>query len=501
VDLGSARGILTLTDSMLDLSSTRQNGGRALIRFGGTVDMDASNTLILPLLASLFYGDVALLEAGEVAGFAPDLFSPGFTVGLMPGYTARYTGFAAVTPNSARLFPAFSAYAGSQMTQGQLSEAQVLAMANNPENLTAQSYASQAQVARQLYGSVRQQAHTMSRQLGQNTRNRLVANFSQNLPDHTADAGMLFTDAPALDLVEKSSPTAMGVSGGSTMAQAYHFFGGYLHGRRTQDKNKGYSGYDFDTDGILLGTTADLNRDFNLSLYAALTESDTDYDDIAAKVESNGAHLGAIGRYRVPLAENREARLSGWLAYSHLANDAERHTCAGASLTKSSYDQNVFGAGAQAALDWHVPVHALTVSPYVALEYTHLKQDSLHEKGPNALRTGSLRLNETSSTVGIELHKAWKESELFAVGSSLNLGWRHSFDAGSQHVSTRFTGYAPSFASYGQKEDANTLLGGLALDLRWLKPKNPLLLRLEYGFQKQDKMNDHTIFLGMEARF
>ncbi|MDR3300599.1 MAG: hypothetical protein LBU43_11540, partial [Candidatus Accumulibacter sp.] len=61
--------------------------------------------------------------------------------------------------------------------------------------------------------------------------------------------------------------------------------------------------------------------------------------------------------------------------------------------------------------------------------------------------------------------------------------------------------YPQSFVSRSLDEGKNTRLGGLSLDLAWLKTSHPVVARLEWNYQRQEKSSERHIYLGLEARF
>ncbi|MDR2678306.1 MAG: autotransporter domain-containing protein, partial [Zoogloeaceae bacterium] len=461
---------LTLTGSTLDFSASPQND-ETLLRFGGSVNIDSSNTLTLPVS----FATIDLLDDDQAGVFAPVIQAPGnaFTFDLLSDHSARYSGFTHDSPNGKRLFPAFAAYATGQLQSAARLPDAIVTLSLNPDRLTAESHATQSRVGFHLHTAVLEQARALA-----NPASRLA----QNSQTGSVSAQGL------VDAAEKGNDTGNGV----------RFFGGYLRNTRDQSGRDGYAGYDFDADGLVLGVSSDIGHDVELAVFAGATRGETDYRHLSARVETDGLHLGMLGRYSHALSQASTLRFSGHVDYSRLENDARRYTSA--AKTTGEYRQNLYGIGLEAALDYRLP-SALVLSPRVALDAIRLEQARFRERGDNALDVGSLDLNQSHATLGIDVSRDFALDNGFMLTPKASLGWRHVFNAASRAVTARFRGYSTAFSSLALEEDRNTFLGNLSVDVMRLNTRQPLVVHFEYGYQKQEQASEHQVWLGLEARF
>ncbi|MDR3300483.1 MAG: autotransporter domain-containing protein, partial [Candidatus Accumulibacter sp.] len=463
VELGSvtAASSLKMTDSTLDFTNALPSA-KALVSFGGsTLSVDASNDLWLPL----DFGDIKLVQADNVNdlsdAFKPKLLVFGgdyqFSLSLSDhDQVVRYTDFTNNTsPNATRMFKAFAAYAMGQWESGGFSAdgmGIIHELAYSPERLTAESYATQTATGMYLHSSVQGQVKRMIdatsdsqnpvSRLGQNTRSSLASRLGKH---HNAHMQGEMWQTPALSAVNVNRPTSLHASGGTDFQPAYSFFGGYIHSERDQSSRKGYAGYDFESNGLLLGVTADPAPDFNLSFYAGTSIGESEYKHLASKIESDGLHLGALGRLSRTLSEASTLRLGVHLEHTHLKNESTRYTCdtskwgcvVGKAETHDSYRQNLLGGGLDITLEQRIGA-GVTLSPYAAFDALHVKQGSINEKGPNALVVKGYNFTQKYATLGLGAKREIKLDNGPRVTFGANIGWRHAFEKTSRDVTANF---------------------------------------------------------------
>ncbi|MDR3300485.1 MAG: autotransporter domain-containing protein [Candidatus Accumulibacter sp.] len=547
---------LVINDSVLDFS-LQYPDSEALVQFGGSeLSVDNSNAMILPLSP----GVISLVYAPNVSNlasaFAPELHTFGgdaFTVAVGPGYNARLTGFTNDSPNSARMFPVFLEYATDKFNSGAFASAaqtwlltpdgdltpaakdwlskQKLPVADpieafigyvseHPERLTAETHATQTAVSMGLHTSVQNQVSGMidgafasqnsGSRLGQNIRNTFASHSGKKHNVAHMEGEMWHSSA----LTAAETRTPLHASGGiASPTTNYRFFGGYIHSERDQHSRKGYAGYDHDANGLLLGVAAELSQNFDLAFFAGASSGETKYSRLASKIKSDGLHLGTQARYSYTLSDASTLRLAAHLDYSRLDNDSARYAYAGTDKIKGKYHQKLVGGGLKATLEKRLGAD-VTLSPYASLDALHLKQDSLNEHGgPTytdsqgkkhdlfALRVKGESFTRTYATLGIGASRDIELYKGFVVTPKVTVGWRHAFEQSTQSVTANFQGYSDTFKSRTLDEGRNTLLGGVSVDLKWLKTARPVVARFEYNYQRQDKASDHQLYLGLEARF
>ncbi|GHT96528.1 hypothetical protein FACS1894116_13820 [Betaproteobacteria bacterium] len=529
---GSASSLI-LTNSTLDLSALPGSGG-PLLKFGNVgVNVDASNTVVLPL----YFKEIEVLDSiGGSSVFNPGLVSTGGAFAVSQSAdktTARYSGFVNDrNTNARRLFGAFAEYAQGNLDHATLKQAEIVALSTQPQKLTAESYAMQTRAAFATHQSVVDQVSALAyarqggawgignawqsslalspdKAFGQGRMLQSLNSFmadtarSQHFDQHPTtglrqsgaeNSGLLGAWQPssgeARRLVAHAAPDLS-----DDRAPTNHFFGGYIHGSRDESRHGGYAGQDYDNDGLVLGYAADLTPEFKLGIFVGKSTGDGKARELDAKIESENYHLGALWRYTHLLSSGTGLRFSGNFAYSNFDNDIKRNT---SGTVKGSFEQKLYGAGLEAALDLNFD--GTRVSPFVGLDYVHLKQDGLTEKGPAALSIASISRNRFDSSLGVSASRDFIFNDIILTPNAA-LSWRHQFGDTWADTVSHFVGYNTGFTSRSPDAGRDAVLLGLSVDALLVRGKTPVLARLGYGFSKQKYADEQTVFVGLETRF
>ena len=496
----AASSTLTMTGSLVSVTNY---SGSALIAFGGSVDVDASNILLIPTS----FQTMALLDAGAVTQFAPSLSTLGgaYRVSHSADYaTAWLSGFSQGGANANRAFSSFADYG----TSSGLSSSQLAALGLEADRLSAEPYAAQAMAGMTLHRSLHDRA--ISQAFSSAGMTNASAAALGLTPDKAFGQGVL-NAAMTHDLEQGADigggAGALGVSpaagtgpgrGGATS----RLFGGYLYSRYSQDNRGGYYGFDTNTSGVMMGVATDLSPRFTLAGYAAWDTGNTDYDGIDAAIETQGLHAGLIGRHTRPLTPTTDLRLTGNAAYSHFDNKAKRTILS--QRTGGSYDQTIWSGGLEAALDYYPSGRdGLRLSPYGSMSYSWLDQSGLQEDGVAALAVEGKTAGQWNSALGVALAQDIVRTDGYVLTPAAALSWLHDFGDMDYSVNSRFLGSEERFTSRSVGQGRDGVYAGLSLDIvhRQDGREAPLAVKLGYGVERRTGSTGQTLYLGAKIRF
>jgi outer membrane autotransporter protein len=281
----------------------------------------------------------------------------------------------------------------------------------------------------------------------------------------------------------------------------YRLFGGYLYDDQDQQSRNGYYGYTAESHGALFGISLGIASGLDLAFYGAWSTTETEYNSIDAEAETDSVHFGLLGRYLIPFTETVNLRFTGSLGYSRLDNDMER-TILG-TRTEGSFDQSIYSAGLEAALDIY-PAFAenLRISPFVSGTYLHLQQDGLSENGLAALHIGDSEADQFTTALGLGLAKDFRLSENCVLIPALAASWKHDFGDVEYGVTSNYVGQGTRFSSRSMDRERDAFHGGLSLDARWaLENEKELGVKIGYGLESRESYLEQQAFVGLEFRF
>lgn len=323
--------------------------------------------------------------------------------------------------------------------------------------------------------------------------NRVTTQQALRANDRSRAGNMRFADSGAVasDRALASSAYDLECVGGK-----FRVWAEYIGARIDQDSKKGYSGYDGDLDGGVLGLSYDFSSAFTMGAYFSYSDGSADYDTVSADFDSDVFQGGVFAQYR--------SACSGWratldLAYTHLDNDSTRFTDA---AYKASFDQGVFSAGLEVGYEFN-PWCNGRLTPYAGVRYQHLHQDSIRETGAGltAIHMGSLNADSFASSLGISLaHDFVGESASFTP--TLYAAWRHEFGDTNVSSTFRYAGFntITRVDSLDQKRDALEI--GAALSATLVRKEN-FAFGVNGGYNaliSSDRI-EHNFYAGVEFRF
>lgn len=213
-----------------------------------------------------------------------------------------------------------------------------------------------------------------------------------------------------------------------------------------QDMRNGFDGYKSRSAGFTAG--ADTRLDNDMIVGGAFTYIDTD-------VNSRDTATGSgsdIQSYQTTGYLSRDYgtwHLDALLAYTKQQNKTQRLAATG------KFDGDVFSSRVTAGKRMAVANSKMVVTPFVSLQYDHLKLDGYTENGPGALTVNRTTASRLTSGLGARL-----VTEATVAGRqvkpSLTAQWLHEFK--QEGLSTSGTvGGGGAFVSQGQKAVKNML--------------------------------------------
>lgn len=421
-------------------------------------------------------GTAGAVNTSGIDTFAPNAEST-FTLYTQGGnlygtldYRMDNSGFNSSSRNAWASKPAFQEIVDS--FDGDEQAELFAAISANPENYVPSSYLNFAEVALSANRITTQQA------LKANNRSRARTMGY-------ADAGHASAGALASQTYD---PACVGGK--------FRVWAEYIGARIDQDGKKGYSGYDADLDGAVLGFSYDFSDVFTLGGYFSYSDGSADFDIVSADFDSDIFQGGVFAQYR--------SNCSGWratldLSYTHMDNDATRYA---SGAYDSSFDQGVFSAGLEVGYEF-TPWCNGRLTPFAGIRYQHLHQDSIHERGsgPMALQMDSLNADSFASTLGISLSHDFI-GECTSFTPTVYAAWRHEFGDTDVSSSYRFVGYntVTSVNSLDKKRDALEI--GAAMSAILVR-KQDFSFGLNGGYNAligADRV-EHNFYAGVEFRF
>lgn len=280
-------------------------------------------------------------------------------------------------------------------------------------------------------------------------------------------------------------------------------FGGYFGNFRNVDGDKGFYGYDQETHGALIGASYDFGYANSVGIYAGVTDGKLDMDQIKSSTDSEGLHVGVMGRFSPD--GNFDPNYTIYLdaGYASYSNDINRKL--NGYKATGSFDQDAFTIGAAVEYAHHLD-YQTRVIPGLELRYTGLEQDDFKEKGLTATKVKGYNVDSYTSTlsVGIE-HEIPTSSG--SITPSARVGWQHEF--GDVEYETRAKYFNPggglipgNFKLSTVSTDRNSFDGGVGVRAVFDSGSyHEFGLNLNYDVNISKNSENHSLYGGLEYRF
>ena len=299
----------------------------------------------------------------------------------------------------------------------------------------------------------------------------------------------------------QAAPAAGNKNGGQNS-----FWSSYIGSVSRTYSQGGYSGYEFNTNGLVFGWTRDLDSNWSLGAYTGFTKSETSFTDMRAKADSDGLHFGLLGSYTADWG----GRLTLDGSWSHLKHETSRNP-AKTGRTTGKFSQDVYSLGLEMAYDFH-PWENGTLSPYFSVRQHWFKQGAYLEKGGNwPYKVEGFKGHGAAATLGANLSHDFtnKKGEKLFTGA-VGLGWKHEFGRRQLETGTRLK--VPTLSggdkthrykmkSVPQGRDSLVANVGLEKVLKETQNGGSLSFKAGYEMDLSKKTKEHKAMVGFEFRF
>jgi len=236
-------------------------------------------------------------------------------------------------------------------------------------------------------------------------------------------------------------------------------WGKIFGGDTRQGAAEGYAGYKAATWGLTLGADRRLSEGTVLGgafTYAATNLNQRDF------MSGSGNDLQSFQATAYASHDFGPWYLEAMLAYAKQRYRSHRETGL-TGVAKADYDGDMWGTRIVAGKPYAIS-ETLVTTPFVSLEYTHLRQDGYRENGagPLDLTVGSTAADRARSGVGIALagETQWGRVK---VRPSIRIQWLHDFIDNGINTTASFAGGGAAFVTPGQKlpKDSGAVGGSL----------------------------------------
>ncbi len=311
-------------------------------------------------------------------------------------------------------------------------------------------------------------------------------------------------------LADGGEPALMAApAAGSGPAGRPRFLFDYFHTSSSRDDDR-YSGYDHDRNGLVLGAAVDIDSSVSLAGYFGWSKGEADFNYLRAEADAESTFAGFMGRWRRDVNETLAARFTGHFSLSRVDNDLER-TVVGPGGFRShlgdSFKQTVTGFGLEAALDWTPCGRADTrISPWLGLDYAHLKQNGLSETAadpaPTAMWAEGFDADAFYTTVGAAVAHDFQLSDTHILTVKGSAAWEHQFGDHQFTADGGFLAGGASFQARSLEMDRDAAVLGLTVDsLHRLDNGDLFGLAAGYETRLMSGGHDQQVNLGVEYRF
>lgn len=248
-----------------------------------------------------------------------------------------------------------------------------------------------------------------------------------------------------------------------------------------QDMRNGFDGYKSRSAGVTLG--ADTRLDSDMIVGGAFTYIDTD-----VSLQDNSVGSGSeIKSYQGTGYLSRDYgtwHLDALLAYTKQQNKTQR--VAGPFTMTGKFDSDLISSRVTAGKRMNVANSNLVVTPFVSLQYDHLKQDGYTENGLAPLTVNRTTASRLTSGLGARL-----VTEATVAGRqikpSVTAQWLHEFKQEGLNTSGTVGG-GGAFVNQGQKAVKNML--GLGTNVMLPVGRNAAI-SVGYNYEGASKYQNH----------
>lgn len=273
----------------------------------------------------------------------------------------------------------------------------------------------------------------------------------------------------------------------------------FIGARIDQDSRNKYSGYDVTNKGAVFGLSYDSGHVWSFGGYMSVSDGNTDYDDIAAEIDTNIFQGGLFASYKA-VTNGFGATLD--VSYAKMENDSTRRFIG--DRYEADFDQTVFGVGLDLSYEFN-PWENGSITPFLNARYQSLDQDSFREYSGTGLLPLHVRSADGDSfttVLGAKLEHNF-QFENTVLTPRLSLGWRHEF--GDRDISTAYDIAGATLVTRANSVEAasNAFDLGASFTLVPLKCGNGADFGINAGYNasiSSDRV-EHNFYGGLEVKF
>ncbi|MDR1656473.1 MAG: autotransporter domain-containing protein [Deltaproteobacteria bacterium] len=324
------------------------------------------------------------------------------------------------------------------------------------------------------------------------------ANIATSMVNQLASLALSANSTSRLEQLAQNTQTP---AAGAKDPGFYRVWGNYFSSIVNQDTADGKYGYRSHLRGGVLGASFNIVSDLELGAWASVGTGKTTYKVLSSKADYDVVQGGIFLDYRP------DNGFQGTLDLSLAKFSTDVRRLAIGNLYLADYDQNVFGLGFQAGYSFGI-FDGGTLTPYVGLRYSHIKQDAISEREINGNNVFSAVINAKNynsviSELGVKFEANFKTG-IGDVSPFVMAGWRHEFDDDGIDSAYRFRGFGAqptrnvAVAQSNKREDAALLGVGLSISPQGeTGPK----INISYNGAFSSDHKEHFFQGGLEYRF
>lgn len=228
----------------------------------------------------------------------------------------------------------------------------------------------------------------------------------------------------------------------------------------TQKQDGMYDGYKTNSGGLAAGIDHQFKNDITAGLALGYTSTNIDQQDFRSGDSADTKSYNIVA-YAGKDFEN--AYVEGALSYAMHNTQGSRATAVGRTA-QSDIDANQYTAHTSAGYRFNIQDSA-TVTPFLALDYTHLTQDAYTETGAGAINLNVSELSTSRTTVGGGVKLGSKiESGSTTLTPELKLATYHISGGNDTDIAAQYVGGGEKFVTPGS--DLNNMMYNVGLGLK-----------------------------------
>lgn len=228
----------------------------------------------------------------------------------------------------------------------------------------------------------------------------------------------------------------------------------------TQKQDGMYDGYKTNSGGLAAGIDHQFKNDITAGLALGYTSTNIDQQDFRSGDSADTKSYNIVA-YAGKDFEN--AYVEGALSYAMHNTQGSRATAVGRTA-QSDIDANQYTAHTSAGYRFNIQDSA-TVTPFLALDYTHLTQDAYTETGAGAINLNVSELSTSRTTVGGGVKLGSKiESGSTTLTPELKLATYHISGGNDTDIAAQYVGGGEKFVTPGN--DLNNMMYNIGLGLK-----------------------------------